>query len=53
MAHRVLISPQTRKMVFTYTGGPVFQLLRADEQPEAAQGGERGSPPAEPPASSP
>jgi hypothetical protein len=25
-AHRVLIDNATRKMVFTYEGGPVFQI---------------------------
>jgi hypothetical protein len=34
-AHRVLIDNATRKMVFTYEGGPVFQIGKPAE-PSAA-----------------
>jgi len=35
-AHRVLIDNTTRKMVFTYEGGPVFQIIKPTESDEAA-----------------
>jgi predicted aspartyl protease len=35
-AHRVLIDNATRKMVFTYEGGPVFQISKAAESNAAS-----------------
>ncbi len=35
-AHRVLIENTTRKMVFTYEGGPVFQINSPAETPDAS-----------------
>jgi predicted aspartyl protease len=35
-AHRVLIDNATRKMVFTYEGGPVFQISKPAESNEAS-----------------
>jgi hypothetical protein len=37
-AHRVLIDNATRKMVFTYEGGPVFQISKPAESNEASSG---------------
>jgi hypothetical protein len=41
-----VISPEAREVVFTYTSGPVFQLMGADQPRETAQAGEAASPPA-------
>jgi predicted aspartyl protease len=41
-AHRVLIDNATRKMVFTYEGGPVFQISKP-AQPNAASSGTAGA----------
>jgi predicted aspartyl protease len=35
-AHRVLIDNATRKMVFTYEGGPIFQISKPDESNAAS-----------------
>jgi hypothetical protein len=35
-AHRVLIDNATRKMVFTYEGGPVFQISKPVESNAAS-----------------
>jgi Aspartyl protease len=52
-AHRVLISPETHKVYFTYTSGPVFQVIGADQPQEAAQAGEAASPTVVPTPNSP
>jgi hypothetical protein len=52
-AHRVLISPETHKVFFTYTSGPVFQVTGTDQLQEAAQAGEAASPPVVPTPNSP
>jgi predicted aspartyl protease len=52
-AHRVLISPETHKVFFTYTSGPVFQVIGTDQPQEAAQAGETASPPVVPTPNSP
>jgi predicted aspartyl protease len=36
LSHRLVILPREHLLLFTYTGGPVFQVNRPDEAPEAA-----------------
>ena len=52
-AHRVVFSPESHKVLFTYTSGPVFQVIGADQPRAAAQAGEAASPPVVPTANSP
>jgi hypothetical protein len=40
-SHRVLLMPRERKVLFTYNGGQVFQLLRPDEAFPAPDGDRR------------
>jgi predicted aspartyl protease len=34
-AHRIIVSPQQHVALFTYAGGPVFQILRPDEHADS------------------
>jgi len=36
LSHRLVVLPHEHLLLFTYTGGPVFQVTRPDEAPEAA-----------------
>jgi hypothetical protein len=36
LSHRLVVLPREHLLLFTYTGGPVFQVNRPDEAPEVA-----------------
>ena len=47
-AHRVLIDNSTRKMVFTYEGGPVFQTSKPSAVAPSSPAAQRAEPPSHP-----